>query len=757
MLVWVALALVFGALHPKLDDVTDDGTASTLPGDSQAAEVSNLLNERFDTGELRLALLVYRREGGLARADQRKIVADARRAAKDPLVPPDSVTAPFGPKGDPSLVSGKRDVAITVVPLSAKDPTKVPDSVGDLRSLQDDRAPAGLESSVTGEAALQGDITDVFGSADLKLLTVSALLVLLLLLGVYRSPVIALMPLIVVGCSYLITTGIIYLLARGGMQVDSTSLSVLAVLMFGVGTDYCLLLVARYSEDLRRIEDAGDALRTALPRAAPSIAASAATVSLALLVLLLADVESTKTLGPVNAIGVVTVMLASLTLLPAMLSIAGRAGFWPRSEHIAYRHGGRVEPELAPGLGPLPAQVRAQQLDEHPAIRPREGVWRRVGMRVLQRPKPALLGSAAVLAIAALGIFTYDNAADPVSALRGEPDSVKGYDLLRTAFPPGTVGPGTAVIESKDGPVLEHEASQYQARLQSVPGLLQVSGVTNRSKDGDAVTFSFLFGDDPYGDAAFSRVKQMRAALAEPIRPGARALVGDSTAIQLDYKDAAVRDNQVVMPLILLVIFLVLAFLLRALVAPLYLIATVMLSFLGVLGFTLFVFKEIGGEPGFDPALPLFAFVFLVALGVDYTIFLMSRVREEALEHGTRDGVLRALVATGPVITSAGLILAGSFAALMTLPINVLFQVGFAVAVGVLIDTFIVRTLMVPAIVQLVGDLSWWPTKVSGGQLAPVVSDTFKRSPNLERFIDELPPLAQEAAQGTARPSEEKR
>ena len=456
-----------------------------------------------------------------------------------------------------------------------------------------------------------------------------------------------------------------------------------------MGTDYCLLLVSRYREELRHIEDKHLAMERALRRAGPAILASGLTVALTMLVLLLADVGSTHSLGPVSAIGVTVAFVAGLTLLPALLTVAGRRGFWPRRRVVAFRPEGGGEE--------------------------RAGVWRRVGDRVLQRPGPALAGTLAFFALGALGLLAYKEDYSVTGFFKQQTESADGFDVLRSALPAGALVPTTVLVVSDDGPVSDADVSAVRDAALDVGGVASVDSGGVRSSDGGVARLTVIFSDDPFEAAALDRAERLRGRVHAAAPEGTRVLVGDGSAVQADFNDAASRDLRLIVPLALLVIFLILAVLLEAVVAPLLLIASVVVSFLGTLGFSILFFRYVVGDAGVDNSLPTYAFIFLVALGIDYTIFLMSRVREEARHHGTREGTLRALAATGPVITSAGIILAGTFAVLLTLPVTFIFDLGFMVAVGILLDTFVVRTIMVPAIVELVGDTVWWPSTAQGG------------------------------------------
>ena len=456
--------------------------------------------------------------------------------------------------------------------------------------------------------------------------------------------------------------------------------------MFGVGTDYCLLLVSRYREELRRADDKHDAMQHALLRAGPAILASGLTVALTMLVLLLAEVGSTHSLGPVSAIGVSVALLAGLTLLPALLTISGRRGFWPRRALVE------------------PGEDAAGE---------RVGIWRRFGERVLQRPAAALATTVVLFGGGALGLLAYQEDYSVDGAFKKETESADGFRVLQAAFPAGTLFPTTVLVIRDGGAARPADVAEVRRRLEDVPGVAAVQEA-GRSEDREIARLSAVFSDDPFEAAALDRVEVMRDSL-DDLGPGVQALVGDGSAVQADYNAASARDLRVIVPLALLVIFVILALLLQALVAPLLLIFSVVLSFLGTFGISVLFFRGVLDQKGIDGSLSTYAFIFLTALGIDYTIFLMSRVREEARHHGTREGTLRALAATGPVITSAGIILAGTFSVLMTLPVTFIFDLGFMVAVGILLDTFVVRTIMVPAGIELLGDRVWWPSGPTGG------------------------------------------
>jgi putative drug exporter of the RND superfamily len=688
---WLAVMVAVFPLGQKLSDETTDSTESFLPASAESTEVVRKLERDFPQGQTDTGIVVYRNSHGLTPADRAKIAADARaiQAAgkqKVDLVEPPAV--PF--TGNTQALVSKNGEVATMVLTTPTDFDKEGDWGKAVRDITDENT-GDMQVYVTGNLGFSADAKEVFNDLDAKLLFATVILVLVLLGAIYRSVLVALTPLVVVFFAYTVAQAFIYLLAKSGATVSTNSTSILIVLMFGVGTDYCLLLVSRYREELRRIEDKHDAMARAVRRAGPAILASGMTVALAMLVLALADNKGTSSLGPVFAIGVACALLAGLTLLPALLTIFGRAGFWPRGKVVAY------DPE-------------------HPSIA-RQGIWRRFGDRVLRRPGIALLVTGGAFCLGALGLLAYKVDYSTTSFFKRSVESVEGFDVLRSAFPAGTLAPTTILVESDHCPVTPQQVALAQQRLRAVNGVAGVTPPLQTSRDGCVASLDLILKSDPLNKSALDIVPRMRNAVAN-LPGGTTVLVGGSSAINYDIDNANQHDLELIAPLALVVMAIILAILLQALVAPLLLLASVVLSFACTLGISILFIREVVGDAGFDSSIPIFAFIFLVALGIDYTIFLMARVREEARRHGTREGMLRALAATGPVITSAGIILAGTFSVLMTLPVSFIFDLGFMVALGILLDTFIVRTIMVPAAVELLGDRVWWPsTARAGGRL----------------------------------------
>ena len=499
------------------------------------------------------------------------------------------------------------------------------------------------------------------------------LVVFVLLILIYRSPFLLWLPLVAVGFAEIGARAVGYGLTELGVTVNGQSSSILSVLVLGAGTDYALLLIARYREELRHRESRSESMRYALRGAGPAIVASGLTVIAALLCLSLAELNSTASMGPIGAIGIFMAMLSMLSLLPAMLVIAPRFVFWPKVPRV--------------GTGGADA--------EH-------GPWRRLGDRIAKRPRPVWITAVLILLVMCLGLFSYNDGLTSANGYVNEVEAVRGEEAIAKSFPGGSNVPTEIVVgdPAKVGSVTR--------AVDRVDGVASVRTVYRG--EGGAVLNAVLV-DEPYSKPAFNLIPEIRKAAHRA--GGASTLVGGGTAVEHDIREANRHDVKLIVPIVLLVVFLILIALLRALAAPLMLIATVVLSFFAALGIGFVVSDQVFDFPGIDPSLPLYVFVFLVALGIDYNIFLMARVREETAAHGTREGMLRGLAVTGGVITSAGIVLAGTFSVLAVLPLVFLAEMGFTVAFGVLLDTFLVRSVLVPALTLDIGSRIWWPSALA--------------------------------------------
>jgi RND superfamily putative drug exporter len=661
---WVVAFALAGPLAGKLNSAQKNDASAWLPKTAESTQVVELA-KRFTAGDTFPAVVVYERAGVVTAADRAKVAADVRRFTGVKSVN-GKVLGPI-PARDGHAFQ-------VIVPVKVGDTgwTALPSVVGDLRSIAGADA-AGMGVYVTGPAGYGAAFGEVFSGFDSTLLYITALIVIVILLLTYRSPVLWILPLACVLVALTAAQAVIYLLARhAGLTVNGQSAFILTVLVFGAGTDYALLLVARYREELRRHADRHQAMAVALRRAAPAIIASGFTVILSLLCLLVAELASTKSLGPVMAIGVAVGLLAMLTLLPALLVIFGRWMFWP----------------LRPTLG------SAEPIERGP--------WARIGARIARRPRITWVVTAVVLGAMALGLTGLKaNGLQNKDAFSSRPEAVTGELALARHFPAGAGNPVQVIGNAAAAPRL-------QATVAATPGVTAVTAPV--VKDGLAYLEGTLTSNSD-STAAYRTIDRLRASVHAI--PGADAKVGGGSAVNLDIQRASRHDRNLVVPLVLLVVLGILGVVLRALVAPLLLIATVVLSFTAALGVSALLFTHLFGFAGADLSLPLWVFVFLVALGVDYNIFLMTRVHEESARQGTRRGVLLGLAATGGVITSAGLVLAGTFTALATLPLVFITEIGFAVAFGVLLDTFIVRSVLVTALNLDVGRWIWWPSRLA--------------------------------------------
>jgi RND superfamily putative drug exporter len=660
---WIVLVAVAGPFAGKLTGAQKNDAKNWLPGKAESTKVLDL-QTAFQSPNTIPAVVVYERPGGLTAADKAKIADDTKRYASVGRID-GQITGPiFSRDGAGAQVLLPLDLGKDGWNQASKVVTKITGIA---------RTSPGLAAHVTGPAGFAADSADAFKGIDGTLLFAALGVVIVILLLTYRSPILWLLPVMSAGIALTAAQAFIYFLAtHAGLTVNAQSAGILTVLVFGAGTDYALLLIARYREELRRHADRHEAMAVALHRAGPAILASAGTVAIGMLCLLFAEMNSTKGLGPVAAIGVVIALLSMMTLLPALLVIVGRWVFWPKRPRF-----GSAEPTTT-------------------------GAWARVGAAISRRPRKVWVVTALVLGVLAVGIVDLNaNGLSNKDSFRGHPDSVTGEAVLSRHFPAGAGQP--LVVISDAG-----KADAVAKAVQDTRGIVAVDPPITK---GGRSFLQATMAAAPDSQAGYDTVDRVRGAV-HPIA-GADAHVGGSTAINLDVNRAATHDRDVIIPIVLLVVFVILGLLLRAIVAPVLLIATVVLSFAAALGVSALVFNHVFGYGGADTALPLFVFVFLVALGIDYNIFLMTRVREEALKDGTRTGAITGLAATGGVITSAGLVLAGTFAMLATLPLVGFAEMGFAVAFGVLLDTLVVRSVLVTAINLDLGDRMWWPSALS--------------------------------------------
>jgi RND superfamily putative drug exporter len=673
---WVIVVAAAAPLAGKLTDVQDNQASSWLPASAESTQALAKLAPFQNQNDIP-TVVVYEKASGLTQADLATIGTQLDQIQQiDGAIP---AKAPDGTPVQPSQtvqVSQDRQVAQGLVTFNfGKDGwNKLPDVKDKITTIA---TLDGADVYVAGPGGQAADSAAVFAGIDGKLLYATVLVVVVILLLTYRSPLLWLLPVISAGVALMTAQAVIYLLAKdAGLTVNGQSAGILTVLVFGAGTDYALLLVARYREELHRHEDRHEAMAFALHRATPAIIASALTVILGMLCLTFAEMNSTAGLGPVAAIGIGVGLLVMITLLPALLTIFGRWIFWPRRPMFD-----TVEPSAT-------------------------GFWARIGSRIAPRPRMVWVVTTLVLAACSLGFLQLNaHGLSTADSYTKDFDSVTGQQVLIDHGLADTSTPVQIVTN----------AEQAAAVSRSVQGIDGLGTPSPPFVKGDLALVSVPLTDDPTSKAAFATVDEVRTAVHAV--PGADALVGGGSAINADIEKASMRDNKVIIPLVLVVVMIVLMVLLRALISPLLLIATVVLSYGAAMGLSALLFRNVFGFAGADASLPLFVFVFLVALGIDYNIFLMTRVREETPEHGTRRASLIALGATGGVITSAGLVLASTFLVLATLPLVAFAEIGFAVALGVLLDTLVVRSVLVTAINLDAGHRIWWPSALDRGRV----------------------------------------
>jgi RND superfamily putative drug exporter len=696
ILVWLSIGGIGGPYFGKISQVSSNDATSYLPASSDATKVQNL-EVKFADKKVLPAVVLYVRSAGLTASD-RTFITGRIAAIK---------TSSGISSGVSPAISSKDGKAVEIV-VPVKDNTDLSTSVADLRTVIAKHAPSGLTGYVTGPAGQIADLGGAFAGIDGVLLLVAVLAVFVILIIVYRSPLLPVLVLLTSIFALCAAIFVIWHLAKAGdVALNGQVQGILFILVIGAATDYSLLYVSRYREALRDNQRRWDATLAAFRGAFAPILASAGTVILGLLCLLLSDLNSNKALGPVGAIGIAFALLAALTMLPALLLAFGRAAFWP----------------LRPKFGSPHPQVGGATV---------KGLWPRLGRGVSRHPRWVWVVCAVLLLAASAGLLQLKASGTPQSAVvEGYSQARDGQTALGKHFPQGSGSP--AVIVADKGSLQDVATKALDTSGISsvtVESSASPSGSYTVTKEGiqplipgvpagaptvyqGKVLLQATLSKDPDSVAAQVIVAKLRTNVAS----SGHAIVGGTTATAIDTNAAAVHDRDLIIPVVLLVILIVLMLLLRSVLAPLLLIGSVVLSFSATIGISALVFNHVFKFVGADPAVPLYGFIFLVALGVDYNIFLMTRVREESALHGTRDGVIRGLVITGGVITSAGIVLAATFAALGVIPVLFLSQIAFIVGFGVLLDTIVVRSLLVPALSYDIGRKIWWPSALSRSAL----------------------------------------
>ncbi|HVB21588.1 MAG TPA: MMPL family transporter [Ktedonobacteraceae bacterium] len=767
MIVWLIVAIVLVVVAPKLSSIYNNTVTQSIPADANSQQAQQMLLKEFPSSRGTPAILVFYDKNGLSSSDNvhAKQMSDWLTSSAKPADVGAVLSVFTVPQAASQLISKDKTTMTMVVTLngSTTDAT-FQDNIKQMRDhLQSVVAGTSLQAHVTGPAGVVADAGLIFASTDIKLLLATVGLVLILLIALYRSPILAFLPLIAVGWALQIVDALLGFAGQANIfGVSQQASSIMTVLLFGAGTDYSIFIASRFREELMHTQDKHLAMRNTMRAVGEAITSSAGTVLLALLTLIFAAIGLYSSLGPTLAVAIFVMLLAGLTLVPALLVWIGRAAYWP------------MIPRYQEGITTEEAQRSAT---------PR-GFWGRLGVWTAKHRVLAAASSLLLLVVLALGNIGSQPTFNFLTAFRDPTDSSNGYAILQQHFPAGTLAPTAIILKlgGKTADAYQHLAQldAVTVALQKVPGVATVQGPTRPdgnapivdpntlqtalatlpaqvkdairsgkqlptcsgpacppsnpqqalvigayaasttyvSPDNTTVQLSVVLKDDPYSLTAINRIAPLRDALNKALSDNglgtqsatsATPYIAGQTSLLADTLQYNQRDTFLIVPIVLLLVGIVLGLLLRSLIAPLYLLSAVTLNFLAAIGICSFFFQHIQGQDGFSYAIPLYTFIFLVALGADYTIFLMSRVREEAQRHGLEKGVPIAVSHTGGVITSAGLILAGTFAVLTSLPLNILYQFGICVAVGILMDTFIVRGLLIPAIVLLLGKWNWWP------------------------------------------------
>ena len=695
VIAWFIITGVFGPLFGKLTSVQENNNSSFLPKGAEATQASEVIQTFSGKDSFNFPTLILF-EGDVTPktiaavndhiAKVGSITLDGTSAKISDYLAPNQQITVF-PSQDGKAILGNIPLdGNSIAKLLPNDKPVLPAIVEALRAdIKPIAESNGLTHYVTGPGGLLGDLFGAFGTLDSTLLLTTLSVVAIILIIVYRSPILWIIPLLSAMFALSTAGGIVYLLAKNDIiDVDGQSQGILSVLVLGAATDYALLLIARYREELHHHESRFDAMRAAYKGVWEPILASGSTVSISLLILLFSQLTNTASLGPIGAIGIVCSMFTILTLLPAFLLLFGRWIFWPR------------RPEF--------------DGDDHVM----SGTWSKVGKVIDKNPRRSwIIAGIFLLLLASAAPTLKADGIGTVDTFTGNPESVVGQKLLLKHFPGGEGDP-TQIVVAAD------KIEAVSAAVKGAPGVTDVTPLL----DGFAVPGQPLPKIKVVNNKAILNVTLDKAPDSveagndiPKIRELAHAadstsLVGGTSAVYFDVRTANGRDNRTIIPIILFVITLILGLLLRSIFSAVLLLGTVVLSYFATLGVCALVFNHIFGFAGGDNSFPLFAFIFLVALGIDYNIFLMTRVREESQKIGTRAGVIKGLTVTGAVITSAGIVLAATFAVLGLLPLVPLAQIGFAVAFGVLLDTIIVRSILVPALVHEIGPKVWWPSKL---------------------------------------------
>ncbi|MBP38756.1 MAG: MMPL family transporter [Dehalococcoidia bacterium] len=705
---WFLLIGVISSISPSLSEVTTNEQDEFLPAGAESVEARKLRTEKFPTAGGIPALVVFRAE--TASGELSSVVGQFTTAVRASDAP-DSILSVLSPSKSPvvasPLISEDGTTAMVVVTIDGAPSDPEFGQTVDWLSEKAGAVGAEIEidTAVTGPAGIINDAVKVFRSIDLRITLVTVVLVLVLLLVIYRSPLLALIPLVIIGTALTLSQSVAALLSQQfDLPLNGQVTAIMSVLVFGSGTNYALFIVSRYREELVLNSNKWSSMRTTMSNVGPSIAGSAGTTIVAMFALTFASFGSFRSLGPMLAVAIFVVLLSGLFVMPAAIALFGKWVFWPR---------------------PL---IQQSSIDTN-------GIWHQVGHLVSRKPLMVFSITMVGILIAILPSWMIIPSFNFIDGFPDDAESKQGYSLLAESFPQGLLAPTEIFVESNGSSISDSFDSleKFAASLANTPGVIKVTGPTRPigvpvdesnaaaqgakrfvSLDETTARLELIIDGDPYSAESLELIEELRSTVTKSglsDTVGIRILIGGETAVQADTKASIDADIRWLAPVSLLAILIVLILLLRSIVAPLYLVFSVIVSFGATFGLSVFAFQQIFGHPGVAYANGVWMFIFLVALGADYNIFVISRIREAARKEGFPDGVATAIDRTGGVVTSAGIILAGTFAVLTTLPLRDIFQLGFAVMLGVLIDTFVVRALLVPSMAAILSEWSWWPRK----------------------------------------------
>ena len=767
---WIVLSswiLIAGLIIPFAPQLTESvNQTDFLPESAESTKAARLVEERYSTGSIEAPSIIVAQTKNKAKftsSEIQKLSELENKIKSDSSLNLKNIVSVFSlPQARSEFVSPSENTMTMIVNLNIPPfADEYPGELKKLRKLISDELDKenNLEVLVGGPGGLLADLIEVFSSIDGLLLIVTVVLVLVLLLLIYKSPVTALLPLISVGLVFQVAQGVIAWIDQGTgdfLRINGQSTGIMTVVLFGSGTDYCLFISSRFREELTKTKDKHEAMKKTMKGVGGAVASAALTIIIASSILLLCILKSYQSLGPVIGIAVLLMLIAALTLVPSLMCIMGKFTFFP----VDYSWRSKL---IASILFPFYAVIGLFELAYYFVIgknkkstKPSETIYSRVAKWVITKPVTTLLITSSILILMFTGLIGAKPTYDQLASLPNNADSVKSFELLRSGFNPGELAPVEIYVdfESENAAIENSNLKKIDTLskiLINAPGVNRISSQTRpfginspiggadqigqylksqdpqhlpilakvanySSPDNSISKLELVLNENPYNEKGMDLIPQIRNYISTKANETgidlSKLYVGGETAVQYDTREAVNRDQLVVLPIILLAIGLVLLVLLRSVVAPIYLCATIIFTYFSTIGISLLAFNYIFDQPAYTAGLPFFLFVFLNALGVDYNIYLMSRIREEAKRHELSEATRIAVSQTGGVITSAGIILAGTFSALMVLPLTDLFQLGFAVAIGVIIDTFITRTLLVPAIVKLLGQKNWWPNKI---------------------------------------------